>query len=57
MIGRYVLIDVHTARNICQLVKNQKFLINRGATQERLLRNIARIEKQFEKVKYMEVSG
>ena len=57
MIGRYVLIDVHTARNICQLVKNQKFLVERQAKKERLLRNTARIEKQFEKVKYMEVSG
>ena len=57
MIGRYVLIDIHTARNICQLVKNQKFLVERQAKKERLLRNTARIEKQFEKVKYMEVSG
>jgi len=57
MIGRYVLIDIHTSKNICQLVKNQKFLVERQAKQERLLKNIARIEKQFEKVKYMEVSG
>ena len=57
MIGRYVLIDIHTAKNICQLVKGQKLLIERQAPKERLLRNIGAIEKKFEKVKYMEVSG
>jgi len=57
MIGRYVLIDIHTAKNICQLVKNQKFLVERQAKKERLLKNISRIERKFAKVKYLEISG
>ena len=57
MIGRYALIDIHTAKNICQLIKNQKFLVERQAKKERLLKNIGRTEKQFEKVKYLEVTG
>ena len=57
MIGRYILIDIHTAKNICLLIKGQKLLIERQAPKERLLKNIGAIEKAFEKVKYMEVSG
>lgn len=57
MIGRYVLIDIHTAKNICQLVKNQRILIEKQVKPARLLKNIDRITRKFEKAKYLEITG